>query len=61
MKKLIAFIFAWLLYYIGHFISLIMLKFDFVFLYIFYNKCMNTSLKIQDWAGLKTPWSEKVL
>ncbi len=56
MKKIIGFLPTWILYYIGDLSSIIMVKFDFYFLYGFYNICMITSTDIQDWAGLKKPW-----
>lgn len=56
MKKIIGFAPTWLLYYIGHLISLPMLKFDIGFLYTIYNNCMTTSEDIQKWSGLKSPW-----
>lgn len=57
MKKLVAYILSWSLYYIGDLTSNIMLKISWNWLFIFYNWSMINSNKIQDWGKLKTPWS----
>ena len=58
MKKIIAFLPTWILFYIGDFTSnLFKYKyFNFTALYLLYNWCMTNSGDIQDWAGLKRPW-----
>ena len=54
MKKLIAYISAWTLYWFGHFVSLIMGTIP--AMYTTYRWAMFNSIRIQDWAGNKTPW-----
>jgi hypothetical protein len=56
MKKFIGYIGAYSFYYLGHWTSIIMGKSRFVFLYTAYSWLMNTSVNIQDWAGLDKPW-----
>ena len=56
MKKIIGFTLAWSLYYLGHWTSLLMKKYDVGF--SFYSWCMVTSADIQDWAKLSKPWEE---
>lgn len=58
MKKIIAFIPTWLLYYIGDFICTINL-YNTSIGWRIYNWYMRKSLSIQDWAELSKPW-EKV-
>ena len=54
MKKLIAYISAWTLYWFGYFVSLIMGTIP--AMYTAYRWAMFNSIRIQDWAGNKTPW-----
>lgn len=58
MKKIIAFIPVWLLYYTGHLISKTWeTRFNRGgYGYDMYNTCMIRSMNLQDWAGLKGPW-----
>lgn len=56
MKKILAFLPAWILFYIGDFTSKLFKYFDSTALYQIYNWCMSTSGDMQDWAGLKRPW-----
>ena len=56
MKKIIGYPATYTTYLLGHAISVIMLKFDWGWLYTPYNKLMTTSLKITDWSAIKTLW-----
>jgi len=56
MKKVIAFVPAWALYFIGDFISRRSFIMRFEWGYNLYNKCMTYSSDIQDWGNLKRPW-----
>jgi len=58
MKKIIAFIPVWVLFYIGDLISKTFNKLDSIILYRLFSWCMVTSSNIQDWAKLKNPWHE---
>jgi hypothetical protein len=55
MKKLIGYITAWSLFWIGHWTSLIMGVVP--ALYTTYRWLMYKSMSVQDWADNKTPWS----
>lgn len=52
MKKIIAFIPVYILYYIGDRLS----KFDSLGSYKAYNWFMQRSVQLQDWAKLNKPW-----
>ena len=54
MKRLTAYIFSWTLYWIGHWVSLVMGTIP--SLYSAYRWAMLYSIRLQDWAGNKTPW-----
>jgi len=56
MKKILAFIPTWVLYYTGDFISRYLFMGYFMWSFYLYNWCMIKSMEIQDWAGLKEPW-----
>ena len=56
MKKIVGYPGAYGTYFLGHIISVIMLRFDCGRLYTPYNKLMTASLKITDWATIKTLW-----
>lgn len=60
MKTLIGYIGSYSLFYIGHWTALTwqtkINKQGYGF--GLYNWCMLTSLKIQDWAGNKKPWTK---
>lgn len=62
MKKIIGFIPTWIIYYIGHWLSLlerfISPKIGILWLYELSNYFLITSTIIQDWAGLNSPWEE---
>ena len=60
VKKIIAWPFVWIFFYIGCIAGLpLNREFPGVgFFYEIYNWCMITSLEIQDWAGLEEPWSK---
>ena len=58
MKKIVGYPGAYSTYYLGHIISVIMLKFDWGWLYKPYNNLMTTSVKITDWAAIKTLWNK---
>jgi len=54
MKRIIGYIGAWTLYYLGHLTYKCMN--NFVNLYPIYKWAMNSSISIQDWAKLQSPW-----
>jgi hypothetical protein len=57
MKKIIAFIGSNFCYYLGSFFGVIM-NIDYLdFFYKPYNRLMTWSFIIQDWGGLKKPWT----
>jgi len=56
MKKIIGYLPTYVLYYLGHWTSLLMAKFKWYFLYDIYSWLMIKSADVQDWAGLKKPW-----
>lgn len=56
MKKIIAYVPVWLLYYIGDLISNTLAWEYFLWVFVFYQWCMITSMELQDWAGLEDPW-----
>ena len=59
MKKPVAYILSWTLYWLGDLISHL-LNFESLFwLYPVYNRFMQWSLRVQDWAGNTTPWRKK--
>lgn len=53
MKKLIGYSIAWLLYYLGDFVSRVP-----NFNYTIYSKLMCWSSDIQNWSGVKSPWKK---
>jgi hypothetical protein len=56
MRKLVAYIVSWSLYWLGHLTSYL-LNFDSMWwLYPVYNRLMIASVQVQDWAGNTTPW-----
>lgn len=56
MKKTIAFVPVWALYYIGDMTAKTFEYFDSTPLYMLYNWCMCKSGDMQDWSGLTRPW-----
>lgn len=57
MKKIVGYIGAWSLYWMGDGISRLMnTNFTSCLLYRVYNKLMCWSCAVQDWAGLEQPW-----
>jgi hypothetical protein len=58
LKKGIAYIVSWTLYYIGDIIAHLMHIKHFEWLYSQYSWCMRWSVKIQDWAHNKSPWKK---
>ncbi len=56
MKKTIAYLPMWLLYYTGDLISRTFVWEYSVRVYIIYQFCMLWSLQLQDWAGFEKPW-----
>lgn len=58
IKKIIAWPVVWSLYYLGDAVSHPMNHFDWGWLYSVYSKLMTTSLNVQDWAGLSSPWKD---
>lgn len=61
LKMILGFPITWGLYWVGHAISKFYLRFDALsFLYPVYNKLMCMSGDVQDWAGLKSPWSQEL-
>jgi len=52
MKKLIAFLPTWILFYTGDLFSRLPWKWS----CNIYNWCMHMSIIIQDWAKLSKPW-----
>jgi hypothetical protein len=54
MRKLVAYISAWALYWLGHWTSLVMGAIP--SLYSTYRWLMYKSMNVQDWAGNETPW-----
>lgn len=57
IKKLIAYLLSWSLYWLGDGVSRIMhLANIFGILYPIYNTLMIWSGNVQDWAGNETPW-----
>ena len=56
MKKVFARILSEILYYLGHWISFPMNRFDWAWLYPVYCRLMLWSCDIQDWAGNEKPW-----
>lgn len=58
MKKLIGFIGAYICYWIGDMFCKISYKFEYEFLAENYQRFMDWSEKIQNWAELERPWKE---
>ena len=56
LKKGIAYIVSWALFYIGNIISHLMCIKHLEGLYSQYSWCMKWSVKIQDWAQNESPW-----
>jgi len=56
IKKAFARIVSEVLYYLGHWISFPMSRFDWDWLYPVYNQLMTWSIDTQDWAGNDKPW-----
>lgn len=54
MRKPIGYIAAWLFYWLGYWTSYIMNPIP--LMYSPYRWLMHKSIKLQDWAGNKTPW-----
>lgn len=58
MKKVVAWVLAWSLFYLGHYVSYT-LRYDWSFThtaYRLYQWSMCMSADVQDSAGLKGPW-----
>ena len=58
MKKIVGYPGAYGTYYLGHIISVVMLKFDWAWLLHPYQRLMRISLKVTDWAAIKTLWEK---
>jgi len=56
MKKKFSTLIAWMLYTLGHCISIPMEKFKMSFLWKVYTHLMRASYKIQIWGGAEEPW-----
>jgi hypothetical protein len=57
IKKLIAYLVSWTLFWMGDLVSRLIDNEDTFNLYSMSNKLMNASLSVQDWAENKTPWT----
>jgi hypothetical protein len=58
-KAILAWPITWALFWTGHVVSSVFLRWDsLAFMYPTYNRLMCWSIDVQDWAGLKSPWSE---
>lgn len=60
MKKLLGYIGAHMMFYIGHIISIPMVKFDIPALYGIYTSFMSWSAEIHDWAELESDLWTKI-
>lgn len=59
MRKNIGYVVSWSLYWAGDLVSRAM-HFDFMWwLYPMYNRLMQWSSQVQDWADNDTPWIRK--
>ena len=56
IKKGIAYIISWILFWLGDLVSYPMYLQGMHWLYPIYNRLMNYSCIVQEWAGNKTPW-----
>jgi hypothetical protein len=52
MKKLIGYPICQTLYWLGHYVSRVMERYDWAFLYGAYSRLMGWSIRVNDWAGL---------
>jgi hypothetical protein len=59
MKKLVAYIASWILFWIGDLISKPMNYFNWDWLYPIYNCLMLSSHLVQIWANNNKPWEKK--
>jgi len=59
MKKLVAYIASWILFWIGDLISKPMNYFNWDWLYPIYKCSMLVSYRVQIWANNNTPWEKK--
>ncbi len=57
IKKLIAYLVSWVLFWMGDFVSWLIDDEDTHNLHSIYSNLMNTSLNVQDWAENETPWN----
>ena len=58
MKKMIGYIGAYLLFYVGDLVSKLMFATHAWFLYSAYNHLMGWSADVQDWADIDGPWGD---
>lgn len=60
MRKVLALPLAYALFWVGHLVSRVFLRYDATaFMYPIYNRLMVASCDVQDWADLPGPWSKK--
>jgi hypothetical protein len=59
MRKALAYIVSWTLYWVGDAVSKPLNRWDCMgWLYPVYSRLMQWSLRVQDWAGNQTPWQK---
>lgn len=58
MKKIIGYIGSYLCFWIGAFFAKIMYKIPILFFVVLYQRFMEWSWNLQDWAKLDKPWKE---
>ena len=59
MRKIIGYLLSWLFFWLGHWISRPMYRWDcFAWLYPAYNNLMGWSYDIQEWADNNSPWKK---
>lgn len=57
IKKIFGYLVSWTFFWMGDVVAKVMHLLDiFGHLYPIYNKLMNWSINVQDWAGNKSPW-----
>lgn len=60
MRKNIGFVGSWALYWLGHWISIVMHFEWFYWVYPAYNRLMCDSVRIQNWADIDNgPWGPR--
>ena len=58
MKKVIAYIVSWALFWLGDIVSKPMQWFEWEWVYPVYSKIMFASLAVQEWANNDGPWEK---